>query len=504
MVPRVRHLPNRRTSEATHVNPAHERIAQIVENDPHAPHYHFIAPEGKALPFDPNGAIWWNHRYHLFYIFQDANLPNGGHCWGHASSADLLHWDFHPVALSSPEGDSDRGIFSGNAFVSKDGIPTISYFGVDSGICLAQSTDDNLDTWTKLPQNPVIPVPKEGDPGFGVYNVFDPHVWLEGDTYYAILGGMVKPDEVRDTVYLFQSRDMLNWEYLHPFYEPRPEWTGEEEDCACPDFFEIGGRHALLCISHPRGTRCYLGRYEDKRFIPESHHRMNFPGGSCFAPESLLDGTGRRVFWGWVIDQRKGEWVVANELGVMTMPRVLLLDESGQPLIDPPVELEQLRRNHRRVSGSDTAAIRGDVLELAVDADLPGGSALEVGVRVSADGSERTIIRVDRANDTLSIDTTSSSLADNISRIFPIIRADGTDTPVQIAPFELEEGERLSLRVFIDKSIVEVYANRRQCVTGRIYPTREDSAGVTLGCVNGAVVRSVNAWEMERTQPGGA
>ncbi len=115
---------------------------QIIENGPHAPHYHFIAPEGKALPFDPNGALWWNGRYHLCYIFQDAGLPNGGHSWGHASSADLAHWDFHPVAQSSPEGDSD----SGNAFIDKDGVPTIAYFGVDSGICLAQNTNDSLDT----------------------------------------------------------------------------------------------------------------------------------------------------------------------------------------------------------------------------------------------------------------------------------------------------------------------------------------------------------------------
>jgi sucrose-6-phosphate hydrolase SacC (GH32 family) len=84
-----------------------QTVAALMENEPHAPHYHFIAPEGKAHPFDPNGTIWWNERYHLFYIFQDAALPNGGHCWGHVSSADLLHWDFHPTALASPEGDSD-------------------------------------------------------------------------------------------------------------------------------------------------------------------------------------------------------------------------------------------------------------------------------------------------------------------------------------------------------------------------------------------------------------
>ena len=475
---------------------AYDRIAEILADDPHAPRYHFVAPEGKALPFDPNGALWWKGRYHLCYIFQDKSLPNGGHCWGHASSADLVHWDFHPVALSSPEGDNDQGMFSGNAFVDKDGIPTIAYFGVNAGICLAQGTDDNLDTWTKFPQNPVIPVPKEGDPGFGVYNVFDPHIWLEGDTYYAILGGMVKPGDVRDTVYLFRSKDLLNWEYLHPFYEPNPEWTGEEEDCACPDFFEIGGRHALLCISHPRGMRCYLGRYENERFFPEEHHRMNFPGGSCFAPESLLDGSGRRVFWGWVIDQRKGEWVVPNELGVMTLPRVMSLDDAGRLVVDPAVELESLRRNGRRIQDGDVSSLHGDVMELCVAADMAESGVLELGVRVSPDGSEKTLITVDSAAGMLSIDMTHSGPADAVRRNCPIIRAEGTDTPVETAPFALDPGEPLSLRVFVDRSIIEVYANRRLAMTARAYPARDDSTGVTLECRGGAAVQLVEAWDM--------
>jgi len=60
------------------------RIAQRMKADAQAPRYHFIAPEGNALPFDPNGALYWKGKYHLFYIFQDPELPHGGHCWGHA------------------------------------------------------------------------------------------------------------------------------------------------------------------------------------------------------------------------------------------------------------------------------------------------------------------------------------------------------------------------------------------------------------------------------------
>ena len=55
----------------------------------HVPRYHFVAPEGSCSPFDPNGALYWRGRYHLFYIFQDPDLPRRGHCWGHASSARI-------------------------------------------------------------------------------------------------------------------------------------------------------------------------------------------------------------------------------------------------------------------------------------------------------------------------------------------------------------------------------------------------------------------------------
>jgi hypothetical protein len=85
-------------------------------SDPHRPGYHFVIPEGTAMPFDPNGAIYWKRRYHLFYIFQDKR----GHNWGHVSSTDLFHWRHHPTGLVS-------GMFSGNCFLNKEGIPTICY-----------------------------------------------------------------------------------------------------------------------------------------------------------------------------------------------------------------------------------------------------------------------------------------------------------------------------------------------------------------------------------------
>lgn len=221
----------------------------------------------------------------------------------------MLHWTYLPTALTAEAGDPEKSIFSRNTFISKEGISTLAYYGIDAGICLEQSLDESLITWKKLDVNPVIPEPKQGDPGWGVYNVSDPHIWVEGNIYYAILGGNVKPYDTYDTAYLFKSEDMLNRTYLHPFYTPNPDWTQPIEDGACPDFFNLAGRHMLLCISHSHGARSYLGKYENGHFTPEVHHRMNWPGGSCFAPESLEDNNSRRIFWAWIPDQRKGEGI---------------------------------------------------------------------------------------------------------------------------------------------------------------------------------------------------
>ena len=155
-----------------------------LAGDRHRPRYHFMPPA--AWMNDINGALFWRGRYHIFYQFN----PHGAYWhriqWGHASSVDLVHWVHHPVALEpDPQGPDRVGCFSGGALVSKEGVPTFIYFGNPDGICLASSDDDLLIRWTRHPDNPVIPQPREGDADFGRYEVHDPCAWLAGDTYYA-------------------------------------------------------------------------------------------------------------------------------------------------------------------------------------------------------------------------------------------------------------------------------------------------------------------------------
>ena len=472
-----------------------------TSEDRHVPRYHFVAPEGPCVPFDPNGCLFWRGRYHLFYIYQDPELPHGGHCWGHASSHDLVHWQLHPPALKPGPGVPEQGIFSGSALLTRDGTPALIYYGVKVGICVAFAEDDDLVRWRRHPANPVIPEPKRGDPHFDVYRVFDPHAWLADDVYHVILGGRVKPHDIRDTAYLFTSKDLQHWDYQRPFYSPNPQWTDANEDCACPDFFQLGDQHALVCISHARGTRYYLGRHHAGTFIPDSHHRLTFPGGSCFAPKSLVDGTGRRVVWAWIVPQRR---TGRDQFATLTLPRVFTATGSGPLMIEPAREHELLRRNHRETRGIELddaerlfMELAGESLELRLAIRPQGARRVGLSVRAAPNRIEETRIVYDVAAQTLSIDTSRSSRDPTVFRSFPIFGSrEPRDVPVQTAPCPLSEDDALRLTVFLDASVVEVYANDRLALTGRIYPTLAGSRHTRLFAEGGRGAFSpVQAWD---------
>lgn len=484
----------------------------VVREEGGWPTYHITAleDEGIACPYDSNGCIYWNGRYHLMYIFQRAD---GGHCWGHASSPDLVDWTFHPTALEPRPGDPDRGIFSGNAYLNKDGVPMLCWFGVESGVCVATATDDDLIGWEKHPANPIIPMPKEGEPGFGVYTVWDPYLWLEGDTYVCLLGGNKLPSG-HDTLYVCTSPDLVNWTPLHPLYEGNLDWRRLDEDCSCPDFFRLGDRHVLMCISHAVGARFYEGRFDadEMRFYPETHVRMNWPGGMFFAPESLEAPDGRRVFWAWVTDPRVRPAQEPTGSGFQSLPRVLDFSADGTPLITPAGELEALRGEHRAVESIALPAgetvelpdIRALHTELLVEIQPGDAESVSLALRCSADGSEETLVRYITAEGVLRVDVSRSTLRDDVVYGSPPFTAYGLQTVEGAnsiatfdAPLTLGEDETLRLRVFVDGPMLEVFANNRQCVTQVVFPKDATADRVRLRAEGGsASLVSCEAWQM--------
>ena len=486
-------------------------LRAAFHSDLDRPTYHFMPPS--AWMNDINGCLFWKGRYHIFY----QHNPEGAYWkwmqWGHASSIDLVHWVHHPIALTPDlDGPDRKGCFSGGAFTDRHGTPTFVYYGVPDGMCLATSRDDLLIHWAKHPSNPVIPEPAPGDAGFGEYTVHDPCAWLCDDTYYAAVNRR-DPGGDGDGAFLFTSEDLAHWEYRGPFYDSRRCWTESDEDCAVPDFFPLGDKHMLLFCSHLQGTQYYLGRWQGGRFEPETHGRMGWPGGLLGGARTLRDGQGRRVFFDWVREVRGVDRERASGWsGVMTSPRILSLAADGTLLIEPAPELNVLRMNHRHrreealVPDSELtlAEMAGDCLELAVELDVLSAQQVGVVVRRTPDGAEQTVVAYDAASRVLRVDTGRSTADETIrywhyrnagalERLAPDARA----VAAQEAPFALAPGESLQLRIFLDRSLLEVFANGRQCVTQRIHPTRADSLGVSLFALGGdANVRSVEAWDM--------
>jgi len=181
----------------------------------------------------------------------------------------------------------------------------------------------------------------------------------------------------------------------------------------------------------------------------------------------------------------------------MSLPRVLTLGEDGMLRMDVPKEIENLRYNPRVKKNitikTDTEqtveGIAGNSIELSIE--MASKNAQQFGVKVccSADNSEETLIYYDSVDKKLKIDTTKSSLKEGPKSI-------------EAGPFELQEREPLQLRVFVDKSVVEVFANGRQAVMRRIYPTRADSVNVVLFSKGGQVqVESLQAWDIMPSNP---
>ena len=257
------------------------------------------------------------------------------------------------------------------------------------------------------------------------------------------------------------------------------------------------------------GAQYLLGDYDQARdkLIVTEHGRFNFgasfPGG-VHAPSAVPDGQGGLIAIFYVADGKPTQgW---NQL--MTLPRRLTLRSRSEVGIAPAGGIESLRGNPVHIDittfpeNQDVFpdAIRGNSMEIVVEFDPIDAPMVEMKVLCSPNREEYTRITFFKergygstipgkpgANSLISLDTSrSSELSDVRSR------------PPETAPVFIEPDETLRLRVFIDRSIVEVFVNEKQCVAARVYPGRADSLGVSLRSQGRDVkLKSLNAWQMK-------
>jgi beta-fructofuranosidase len=469
--------------------PIRERLAQ----DPQRPQYHLLPPANWMS--DPNGPIVWKGQYHMFYQYNPKGAFWGNMHWGHATSPDAVHWKHLPVALAPTSGGPDKdGCFSGCAVVNR-GVPTLVYTGVWPEVQCLSTGDDSMLTWKKHPGNPVVAAPPKD---LEVTGFRDPCVWKERDGWYMAIGSGIKG--AGGLVLLYRSKDMTRWEYLHPLCAGSkvqisdgndPVATGEMWEC--PDFFPLGSKHVLLVST--RGSVFYsVGAYSRHTFRPEMQGNADL-GGEYYAARSMVDDRGRRILWGWI---REGRSEAAHRsaawAGVMSLPRLLSLAEDNSLRFEPVPELEVLRGRHFHLddwmvtpqSQPPLHDASGDALEIAAEFESHNADEFGLKVRCAPDKSEFTLISYDRAARQLRLDRQRASLSADASK------------GVQAGPFDLAPQEALKLRIFLDGSVVEVFANGRACLTSRIYPTQMESLGLGIFARGGkAKIRSLDAWVMQ-------
>ncbi len=460
--------------------------------DIYRPAYHFVSPESKMN--DPNGLCFWQGRWHLFY--QGYPPEDSRVHWGHAASEDLIHWRDLPYAIHpGPE----ECCYSGTTWVEPDRVIAM-YHGTKLGNMVAVSKDPLLLNWEKLTGTAVIPLSaKQGPPAF--HNVFDPCLWKQGDFYYSLSGHgpRKKPDGWRANI-LFRSRDLIHWECRHEFIEG-DRFTLPGDDAGCPYFLPIGDRHIMLFFSHMSGGQYLLGDYDVQRekFVVSAHGRFNFgawgPAG-VHAPSATPDGQGGIiVIFNMNPGKPTGEWDQ-----IMSLPRRLNLVSRDKIAMTPAGDWPCLRQRKIVIPTTTLPAnreilleqISGNTIEMEAVIDPADASVVELKVLRSPDAEEYTRIAFFKGcgmlgGSLVSLDTArSSTLAD--------VRVRAPET----APFDLSDNEPLHVRIFIDRSIVEVFVNDRQCVAARVYPGRPDSRGISLRAQGqSATLRSCVVWSMQ-------
>ena len=180
----------------------------------------------------------------------------------------------------------------------------------------------------------------------------------------------------------------------------------------------------------------------------------------------------------------------------MSLPRVLWL-ENGEMRMDVPEEIERLRYRPKHQENievqSDSEIILDDVNgnSLEIKMEFENSSAAEYGIKIccSPDGQEQTVISYNPGDTALKVDTNNSG-------------PEKSPKHVESAPLKLTAGERLQLRIFIDRSVVEVFANNRQAIMRRIYPKRSDSTQVRVFAKGNSVnVRRLESWHISPSNP---
>lgn len=448
-----------------------------AEADPTRPIFHFIAPANWMN--DPNGPFYFRDYYHLYYQHNPFGDEWGHMHWGHARSRDLVFWKHMPISLWPSKEHGEDHVFSGCATTNVHGEVMAFYTSIGRGKSAndyaeqwAGVGDSDANTFKKHPMNPILSEKLHGD--VKVYDWRDPFIFRDAGKTFMVLGGnlnQAKGGQAVVLLYEATSGELTNWNYRGVLFT-HPD--AAVKNIECPNFFKLGERWVL--VHSPYGkVEYFTGEFDPVagRFSAKERGLMDH-GDDYYAPNSMEDPNGRRVLWGWVRGFKSGRgWN-----GCLTLARIVTLGDDGHLRQSPAPELAKLRAQPFTLSPVELSNVtnsvenvRGDTME--IEAEFEPGTAKSFGLRLrtSADGARAVHVSYD--GETLS--------------------AAGVRAKLKLAGSE----KTLKLHVFIDRSVMEIYANGRACLTKVIYPDDRD-LGLGLFASGGtARLKSFNAWTLK-------
>ncbi|KAH7443100.1 hypothetical protein KP509_02G019500 [Ceratopteris richardii] len=514
--------------------------------------------------------MFYNGYYHLFYQWNPYAAVWGNITWGHAVSTDMIHWDILELALVPDQWYDQYGCWSGSAtFIN--GKPVLLYTGwsnvsfsrdnqvqMQAMAIAANYSDPLLREWTKLPQNPILTAPV----GINSTKFRDPTTaWLGEDGKWRMIIGAKRKH--RGVALLYRSSDFIQWEKAkHPLHTVA--LTGMWE---CPDFYPVpasasitgldtsaNGPHVkhVLKVSLDDTKHDYytVGTYitSSDSFIASNANLdaglgLRYDYGKYYASKTFFDSKkNRRILLGWVNESSSELADIAKDWSsLQAFPRIVWLDEEDNDrLLQWPIEeIEMLRKEKFSLKSSQidkgatvkVEGVKSAQLDVLVDFELPQLNGAEEMVVNTNNAQQLCSVRGATRSGVLGpfglLVLASEDLSEQTAVFFYImsngegkwnalicndqsrstLAADTDKTPYgSFIPLSGME-KTLSLRVLVDHSIVETFAQGgKVCITSRVYPTKaiEDKAQLYL-FNNGSVpvhLRELTAWDMETVHIG--
>lgn len=449
--------------------------------EPYRPQFHFSPPE--KWMNDPNGMVYHQGIYHLFYQYYPEDIVWGPMHWAHATSTDLIHWEHKGIKLYP---DEHGYIFSGSAVVdhnNSSGLGTaaspalVAIFtyhdpkGEKEGEINFQTqglafSNDNGETWTKYKDNPII-----GNPG--IKDIRDPKVsWHEASKNW------IMTLAVGDHISFYASKNLIEWNKLSDFGKAIGAHGGVWE---CPDLFpmplgETGEKKWVLLVSinpgAPNGgsaTQYFIGSFDGVNFVPDDKKTRWLDYGTDNYAGVTFSNTpeNKKLFLGWM-----SNWDYARDTptkvwrSAMTLPRELsLIEENGDYYLkSTPIDaLESLRAHsssEKDITVNGTYQAQEVSLEQA-EVYLETKLNKAFSIKIANTLGEQVVLHINPDKEEISFDRRQSGQT-NFSEKFA--------NKIHTLPYKVTD-KITDLRIILDRSSVEIFIDQgRYVITEQLFP----------------------------------